>query len=191
MKKIALLFASLTAFAADPKITWDPNTEPDLGGYRIYWGPNSRGYTNFIQVAAQPGVRLTNTVPIPGIKFVAVTAFSTNGLESDFSNEITLTNRPAAPGNVKQVVSGTSWLLRTNKSNPVSYTPVAVVETIPGASITATLAGPWGSVNRTATASTAGNAEIVGRAVTAPSLITLNATRATVPLAVVETAVLP
>lgn len=190
MKKLALLFACLTA-VADPKITWDPNTEPDLGGYRIYWGPTSRGYTNFITVAAQPGVRLTNTVPIPGIKFVAVTAFNTNGLESDFSNEITLTNKPAAPGNVKQVVSGTSWLLRTNKSNPVSYTPVAVVQTIPGTSISASITGPWGSLNRTATASTAGNAEIVGKAVTTPSLITLNATRATVPLAVVETAVLP
>lgn len=190
MKKLCFLFACLTA-VADPKITWDPNTEPDLGGYRIYWGPTSRTYTNFIQVAAQPGVRLTNTVPIPGIKFVAVTAFSTNGLESDFSNEITLTNKPAAPGNVKQVVSGTSWLLRTNKSNPVSYTPVAVMEAVPGTSIQATISGPWGLQNRTAVASSVGNAEIVGRPIVSPSLITLNATRATVPLAVIETAVLP
>jgi hypothetical protein len=190
MKKLCFLFACLTA-VADPKITWDPNTEPDLGGYRIYYGPTSRGYTNFIEVAALPGVQITNTVPIQGIKFVAVNAFNTNGLESDFSNEITLTNRPAAPGNVKEVVMGTSWLLRTNKSTPVSYTPVAVVQTIPGTSISATIAGPWGSLNRTATASLDGNAQIVGKAVIAPSLITLNATRATVPLAVVETAVLP
>lgn len=31
-------------------ITWDPNPEGDLAGYRIYYGPTARGYTNLIQL---------------------------------------------------------------------------------------------------------------------------------------------
>jgi len=179
---------ALIAVASAASITWDPNTEPDLAGYRIYWGPASRGYTNLLTVPAAPGVRITNWVPVVTVGFVAVTAFSTNGLESDYSNEITVTNRPAAPRNARQVSEFDGWILRPNKSNPPTVTPVALVQTIPGTVISGTVSGPWGTLNRTATANTNGVAELVGKAIalSTSSLVSMTATKATVPIALAD-----
>jgi len=179
---------ALVAVASAASITWDPNTEPDLAGYRIYWGPASRSYTNLLTVPAAPGVRITNWVPVVTVGFVAVTAFSTNGLESDYSNEITVTNRPAAPKNARQVSKLDGWLLRTNKSNPPTVTPVALVQTIPGTVISGTVSGPWGTLNRTATANTNGVAELVGKAIalSPSSLVSMTATKAAVPIALAD-----
>jgi hypothetical protein len=68
-------------------LAWDPNQEPDLGGYIVYYGPRSRVYTNAINV----GNVTTNTVSgleETGTYYFAVTAYNTNGLESDFSDEV-------------------------------------------------------------------------------------------------------
>lgn len=183
---LAFLLAVGTATAAS--ITWDPNTEADLEGYHIYWGPASRQYTNVLTVRTSPGVRLTNWVPVTSIGFVAVTAFNTNGLESDYSNEITVTNRPAAPKMLRQVVMDTEWLVRTNKG---ALTPIARIQTLPGASLSATmLSGDW-FINRTVVANSNGVAEIVGKVIPGQQMVALNITRLTVPLAVAEGKVLP
>ena len=34
------------AYAADVTLAWDPNTEPGITGYKIYWGPSSGNYTS-------------------------------------------------------------------------------------------------------------------------------------------------
>lgn len=186
---LSTLFSlALVVAASAASITWDPNTEPDLGGYRIYWGPTSRGYTNLLTIPAAPGVRITNWVPVVTVGFVAVTAFSTNGLESDYSNEISVTNKPAAPKNARQVSEFDGWILRANKSNPPSFTPVAIVQTIPGTVISGTVTGPGWTVNRTATANTNGVAELVGKALpfSPSSLVSMTATKATVPLALAD-----
>ena len=183
------LVAAITASAAS--ITWDPNTEPDIAGYRIYTGSFTRNYTNILTIPSGPNIRITNEIAINGIQFVAVTAFNTSGLEGDFSNEISITSRPSAPKSVRQVIEGTTWQLRTNKTTPVSYTPVAVVSTIPGADINATMSTSWWSVNKTARANSAGNASIVGRSVTNQSLITFNTIKAVVPIASIESVMLP
>lgn len=186
MKLLTLLLAVGTATAAS--ITWDPNTEADLGGYRIYWGPTSRQYTNLLTVPSAPGVRLTNWVPVTSIGFVAVTAFNTNGLESDYSNEITVTNRPAAPKLLREVVGNVDWQVRTNKG---ALTPVARVQTLPGASLSATmLSGDW-YVNRNVVANSNGVAEVVGKVIPGKQMVALNITRLTVTLAVAEGRELP
>jgi hypothetical protein len=33
---LTLLFIATPAFAAQIRLAWDPNTEPDLAGYRVY-----------------------------------------------------------------------------------------------------------------------------------------------------------
>lgn len=71
------------------RVAWDANnTEPDLAGYHVYWGPQSRTYTNRVTV----GKVTTAEVPVlaPGATYyLAVTAFNTSGVESFFSNELT------------------------------------------------------------------------------------------------------
>ena len=86
---LACAAAWAAAVCADESVTlaWDPNPEPDLGGYIVYYGPRSRVYTNAINV----GNVTTNTVSgleETGTYYFAVTAYNTNGLESDFSDEV-------------------------------------------------------------------------------------------------------
>ena len=86
----AALLACFLADAGQITLTWDPNQESDLAGYRVYFGSASRGYTNLVD----SGRSNTNTVTglVDGATyFFAVTAYNTNGLESDYSNEVQLT----------------------------------------------------------------------------------------------------
>ena len=82
-----LLFASLS-YAREITLTWDPNSEPDLDHYVVYWGVNSGDYT-----VNSGDIGLVNeySVQIPDdgqVYFFAVTAVNDSGLESGFSNEV-------------------------------------------------------------------------------------------------------
>lgn len=73
--------------AGQVTLMWDPNSESDLAGYRIYYGITSRSYDNVIDV----GNTETCTVMglIPGVTYYfSATAYNTSDLESDYSNEI-------------------------------------------------------------------------------------------------------
>lgn len=101
---VSLIFLSafaLSAQRASISLTWDNNPETDLGGYRVYYGPATRSYTNYQNVGKTNICTVTNLVDNASY-FFAVTAFNTNGLESDYSNEVRLTTgrRPAAPTNL-------------------------------------------------------------------------------------------
>ena len=68
-------------------VRWNPNTEDDLAGYRLYYGYSSRNYTFNVDVHKQTNHTLTgldNNV----IYFFAVTAYDYAGNESGYSNEI-------------------------------------------------------------------------------------------------------
>ena len=75
-------------------------------GYRLYYGTNSGSY----QYVTNVGSALTQAVVLPhgGRWFFAATAYDTNGLESDFSNEVSWESKPAAP-----VMAGGSWVRLT------------------------------------------------------------------------------
>ena len=72
-------------------------------GYRIYFGTNTRNY----QFVTNAGLVLTQSVVLPhgGRWFFAATAVDTNGLESDFSNEVQWESKPVAP-----VMTGEPWV---------------------------------------------------------------------------------
>lgn len=103
MKKLlALLLLVAGTFAANAvniTLEWDPNPESNVSGYRAYRGDASRVYTDVGEVAA-PLVKFTQDYPI-GRHFVAVTAFDSDGLESEFSEELTL-DSVAAPAWIVQ-----------------------------------------------------------------------------------------
>lgn len=83
--RAAVVFSNTVSFAWD----YPTNALVPAGSFRLYWGPAARGYTNFIEVTSQA---VTNTFVQPlGSKFhVAVTAIGVNGLESDYSADLTV-----------------------------------------------------------------------------------------------------
>ena len=71
-------------------LAWDPDAGGAIAGYRLYDGVVSRTYTNVIDtgtVTTQTVSNLTAGVTY----FFAVTAYDTNGLESDYSSEVSYT----------------------------------------------------------------------------------------------------
>ena len=44
--------------ASSLKISWNPNTESDLGGYRIYYGNASRNYSHALNVGNTTSVTI-------------------------------------------------------------------------------------------------------------------------------------
>jgi len=109
MKRLACLIFCLMALLlpvrAEQSVTlaWDPNPESDIGGYIVYYGSASRNYTN----AVNAGNVTTNTVRglVDGAPyFFAVTAYNTNGLESDFSDEVSYaTSKGTKPSRIKSL----------------------------------------------------------------------------------------
>ncbi|MFZ0131306.1 MAG: MopE-related protein, partial [Desulfobacterales bacterium] len=104
------LFFSLTAatgYAADLTVAWDPNSEPDLIGYRIYCGESSGTYTvNHDITSTDPGARPATTCKFTGLEegkkyYFAAVAYSENG-QSGYSQEISYTV-PAAPVDPKDI----------------------------------------------------------------------------------------
>ncbi len=73
----------------NPTITWSPNTEPDLAGYKIYWGASPGVYTSNVSVAVGTTSRImTGISPIQKWYYFALTAYDTSGNESAFSAEV-------------------------------------------------------------------------------------------------------
>ena len=105
MKKLILilfiLLFSFPAFGADVTLQWDANTEPDLAGYKVYYGTMSGEYGN--PIILDTVTEYTMHIPDSIMYFFAVTAFDTEQLESDFSNEVSCMNN-VKPGMVIQLI---------------------------------------------------------------------------------------
>ncbi|MBN1907368.1 MAG: hypothetical protein JW927_19980, partial [Deltaproteobacteria bacterium] len=84
---LLIIISAATVSARQVTLTWDPNSEPDLSHYIVYWGTMSGNYTSNsgnIGLVTEYSV----TIPDEGQYFFAVTAVDDAGLESDFSNEV-------------------------------------------------------------------------------------------------------
>ena len=67
-------------------LAWDPNSEPDLAGYKLYIGKSSGNYTQTIDLGLvdQYTIGMNDTPPF----FFALTAYNQKGFESGFSGEV-------------------------------------------------------------------------------------------------------
>ena len=69
------------------KLTWDANKEPDIAGYRVYYGTAPRRYGPGIDVGNVTNFQITGL--IRGQRYyVTVTAYDVAGKESNYSNEV-------------------------------------------------------------------------------------------------------
>src|SRR5262245_1626675 len=75
------------ASSQNVSLAWDPNSEPDLAGYIVYYGNASGQYTNSSRLANTTNTTVSG-LQQGGTYYFAVTAYNDQGLESDPSNEV-------------------------------------------------------------------------------------------------------
>jgi len=87
---IMLLFHTTSVLAREVTLAWNANSEPILGGYRLYYGPSSRNYLSTVDVGNQTTYTVFDLADDRSYYF-AVTAYdTTKTIESGFSNEVFL-----------------------------------------------------------------------------------------------------
>ncbi len=160
LKLLGSLFLAVllwpAAWAGQVTLTWDPNPEQDLAGYRVYYGSTPGAYTNFVEVGA---VNL-GTVPdlMEGdVYFFAVTAYNLEGLESDYSNEVALTvssvllptvtfTRPSAGQNFTAPANVGMTAVVTANGHTVTKVQFLQGKTVVGEDLTAPYSFAWRGV---------------------------------------------
>lgn len=136
LRKLAIIFAFFInisllpqfLFSAQIKLAWDPNTEPDLAGYKIYWGKSSRSYENSVDVGNVTQYTLTG-LTAGETYFIAATAYNLSNNESDFSNEVSGVAVEPEPVVVitPTITSPEANMTNTTESSQNSNTSVIVV----------------------------------------------------------------
>ncbi len=121
-----------TVHAAQISLAWDQNTEQDLSGYKIYYGTSSDNYTFSIDVGKTTSYTLSS-LESGKTYYTSVTAYDTEGYESDFSDEVSFATPPEctfsispvnqsleAPGGAGAVnvttQSGCGWVVNSSAS---------------------------------------------------------------------------
>ncbi|MBW1767032.1 MAG: fibronectin type III domain-containing protein, partial [Deltaproteobacteria bacterium] len=85
---IILFFFESSVNARQVTLEWDPNLEPDLDHYVVYWGTTSGDYTDN---SGNIDMVTTFSLTLPDDKqvyYFAAKAFDNGGLSSGFSNEV-------------------------------------------------------------------------------------------------------
>jgi hypothetical protein len=85
---LASLFGCcMTKALTSVSLDWSPNTDPSVAGYNVYYGTSSRSYTSSINTGDNAQVVIDGLVEGQTYYF-AVTAYTFDGYESDYSDEI-------------------------------------------------------------------------------------------------------
>jgi len=85
---------ALNTHAAQVTLQWDPNTEPDLLGYKVYYGSSSRSYQFNNDVGNKTTCTVSNLEDGKAYYF-AVTAYDASGNESNYSGEVVFNSPPS------------------------------------------------------------------------------------------------
>jgi hypothetical protein len=133
---LALLVLPSLAFAAEVKLTWNPNTETDLAGYRIYQSNTSQTYNRATNKVAdipalpnQTKVATLNVTPEDGrpVYFVA-TVYDTSGNESGNSNEVVWTVKDSIPPTPPSMLSVLQEIANALQSLATDGMKIKIVE---------------------------------------------------------------
>jgi hypothetical protein len=85
-----LLFFIPTTQAAQVTLAWNRNSEPDIAGYIVYYGNQSRYYTVSIDVGNWPFATISGLVD-GETYYITVTAYDSQRDQSGFSDEVSYT----------------------------------------------------------------------------------------------------
>ena len=96
------LFSS-DVHSAQVTLAWDANTDPNIAGYKVYYGSTSRGYQAVIDAGNNPTYTISN-LQGSSTYYFTVTDYNTSGIESGYSNEVSYT----VPGACTYSISPTS-----------------------------------------------------------------------------------
>ena len=86
---VIIMLLPAIAFAATIQVNWNPNTEEDLAGYRLYVGTASGQYGEPVDVGNVTGHVMEITPEYGATYYFALTAYDTSGNESGYSAEAT------------------------------------------------------------------------------------------------------
>ena len=134
---LILFFYNTNVFSAQITLAWDPNTEPDLAGYKVYYGTASRVYGSPIILGK------VTTYTLAGLTqgqnyFYSVTARDTSGNDSDYSNEVS--GVPSEPTQAYTVTTNPSGLQIT--VDGASYTAPQAFSWVVGSTHTVSVSSP-------------------------------------------------
>jgi predicted phage tail protein len=127
---LTIISCSTSVLAADVNLSWLPNAESDLAGYKVYYGAASHNYGSPVVIGLQATYTVTGLSN--GTYYFAVKAYDTSGNESGFSNEVsktisgvTDTTPPSISNiltsNISNVSMTISWTTSENSDTQVEY----------------------------------------------------------------------
>ena len=131
---LILIITTLVLFssnsAAQIKLGWNPETDPTVIGYKVYYGTASRIYGVPVNVGKVTSYTLNGLSP-GVVYYIAVTAYDTANYESGYSNEVsgTITETVSTPNVLTGPTSGvtgrsyyyTAGGSTSSLGNPVQY----------------------------------------------------------------------
>jgi hypothetical protein len=85
-----LALASQAKAVSEATLEWNPNPEPDVTGYKLYYGTASNTYTRLVDNGSPTSATVPDLVAGFTYYFV-VTAYNSAGLEGPPSNEVSFT----------------------------------------------------------------------------------------------------
>jgi hypothetical protein len=105
MASLVLLvtLSTKSAFGAQVTLAWDPSSDANISGYKLYWGSQSKQYTLLTDVGNNTSETISN-LQAGTIYYFAATAYDVQGNESSYSNEVSYT----VPGSCTYSISPAS-----------------------------------------------------------------------------------
>ncbi len=83
-----MMFLPCLALGGTATISWDPNPEPDIAGYKVFYSTSSGNYTDCVTVnSTQTSCEITSLLG-GNTYYFAVKAVDVSGQESEFSSEV-------------------------------------------------------------------------------------------------------
>lgn len=116
-----------TSYALDVILEWEaPASLANVAGYRIHYGPASGAY-QFTRSIPKTSLTATITNLPNGAWYFAATSISTNGIQSDFSNEVAATLQALGPLNLKLSGPRDALLLQSAPSPSGPWKTIAII----------------------------------------------------------------